>query len=280
MAKLLASTIAATAIIFAAHAEAKDLGLFYGEPTPAYAMYIAQVNSAAENCASAGMLREKKDAAKFLKHFNNGTEVAVYNKKDEAFAESYRNMQANYKTAFNAASTKVREGFCNSYNSDVADKEGKGLFKFAPQVMYYRYTFSPKSEESLARARKWINILSVGSAVATTSATISAGRDSVAAAKVGDWDSSNQLMAQSRAFNEAGSGIVALGSASQPLPSEAPLIAVTEQLEPDGSMRVIRCPVVDHFFSFTAPVVSPVWTTYMSVHMACRNPVPDDLKRM
>lgn len=261
-------------------AGAKDLGLFYGEPTPAYAMYIAQANAAAENCTAAGLIREEKASTKFMKHFNNGTEVSAYTKKDEAFAERYRALQATYKAAWEGATADVRERFCGAYNDDVARKEEKGLFKFAPQLMYYRFTFSPKTEESLARARKWSNILSVGSAIATTSATISAGRDSVAAAKAGDWGASNQLMAESRNFNQAGASVFAMNNAVQGAAIEPPLMAVMDEQGADGTMRVVRCPVVDHFFNYMSPSESPVWTTYMSVHMACRNPVAGDLERM
>lgn len=261
-------------------AGAKDLGLFYGEPTPAYAMYIAQANAAAENCTAVGLIREEKASSKFMKHFNNGTEVSAYTKKDEAFAERYQTFQATYQAAWDAATPDVRDRFCGAYNDDVAGKEAKGIFKFAPQIMYFRFTFSPKTEESLARARKWINILSVGTTIATTSATISSGRDSVAAAKAGDWNASNQLMAQSRSFNQVGAGVVAMNNAAQGAAIEPPVMAVMEEQGTDGTMRIVPCPVVDHFFNYMAPSESPVWTTYMSVHMACRSPVAGDLERM
>lgn len=261
-------------------AEAKDLGLFYGEPTPAFAMYTAQANAAAENCEAAGLIGDEKYSAKFMKHFNNSTEVKRYSKKDAEFAANYEMFHAKYKTAWDAATPEVREHFCSDYNEDVAVKVGKGLTKFAVQVMYFRYTFSPKTEESLARARKWIGILSVGSAVATTAATVSAGRDSVAAAKAGDWATSNQLMADSRNFNNIGAGMVALSGEAATASESTPLISVLDTQGSSGESQVVRCPVVDHFFAYTAPIESSVWTTYMSVHMACRQPTPSDLQRM
>ncbi|GGK15216.1 hypothetical protein [Luteimonas terricola] len=258
--------------------EAKDLGLFYGEPTPAYALYIAQTNFATENCAAAGLVRDQKQSERFLRHFNNATESRRYAKKDEAFAANQNLFLSNYKVAWEAGTHELHERFCNSYNDDIAAKQS--LSKFAEQVLYFRFIFSPKTEESLARARKWISVLSVVSAVATTSATISAGRDSVAAAKAGDWDTSNELMAQSRDFNTIGAATVAASGLSLESMQDAPLISVLDQPKAGAGSGVIRCPTVDHFFRYQAPADSPLWTTYMSVHLPCRAPSLADSEQM
>jgi hypothetical protein len=258
-------------------AAAKDLGLFYGEPTPAYAMYVAQANAAAEQCAAAGLIRDQKRSARFLRHFNNSTEYERYAAKDESFGANYETFRANYQAAWAAAPQDTRERFCAAYNGDVGAKEQKGLFKFAPQVMYFRTTFSPKTPESLARARTWAGILSITSAVLTSAATVSSARDSVTAAKAGDWETSNRLMAASRNFNEAGANFVAAANAAVPSMPDAPLISVLEDKDENGQPRLIRCPVIDHFFSFAAPPGSPIWTHYMSVHMPCRDPLATDV---
>ena len=269
------ATLATLLLIANNSADAKDLGLFYGEPTPAYALYIAQTNFAAEKCTSAGLIRDMKRSERFIKQFNNLTESKTYAKRDEEFAANVDLFLSNYNIAWEAANQDVRERFCNSYNDDIAAKK---LSKFASQVYYFRYIFSPKTEASLARARKWINILSIASAVATTSATISAGRDSVSAAKAGDWNQSNQLMAESRNFNAIGTSMVAATGLSLESMQDAPLISVLDQ--PSAGAGIIRCPTVDHFFSYQVPINSPFWTTYMSVQLPCRPPSPSDAEQL
>jgi hypothetical protein len=273
-----ASIAIATLLVAASMSAAgKDLGMFNGEPTPALAMYAAQTAFAADQCVSAGLTADAKGAASFVKYFDRGIQLRLYKKKDEEFVRNLELFLNNYATSWNAASEESHRNFCDGFSGDIAVKNG-GFFGWMMPLNYFRNKFSPISEKSAKRQRKYAGIASVVGAVATTAATVSAGQDAVSSAKVGDWTTSNQQMALSRSFNQLGGAFVATAG-SVPDGANA-ATSVLEEKTADGRTRISRCPVVDHFFSFAAPVESSFWAVYQSVSMPCRDLVASDLERV
>lgn len=269
--------LTALAISTSPPAASKDLGMFNGEPTPALAMYAAQTSFAADRCVSAGLVADAKGAASFVKYFNRGIQLRLYMQKDEEFEKNVQLFLGNYATAWSNASEESRQSFCNGFASEIADKNG-GFLGWMMPLNYFRYKFSPISESSAERARRLASIASVVGAVATTAATVSAGQDAISSAKSGDWSASNQQMALSRSFTQLGGAYVALAGAAPEGANNA--ASVLEIKTADGRTRISRCPVIDHFFSFAAPVDSPIWTVYQKVSMPCRDFVATDLEHM
>lgn len=255
------------------HLSAKDLGMFYGEPTPALAMYVAQVNFAVDKCVSEELIQDTKGAERLLKHFNNGVQLREYKEKDEDFAANLAYYSENYNSAWNRSTQEQNQKFCDGLRTDLETKE-QSFLRWAVAIDYFRARLSPISEESANRKRKIAGVLSVLGAAATTAASISAGTDSVSSAKAGDWATSNQQMAASRSFNQAGAAIVGAAPPAT-TPADSPLFSV---LEENG--EVVRCPVIDHFFGYSAPSDNTIWSTYQSVSMKCRDLLPTDAARI
>jgi len=269
------SAVIATLLVAAPMSVAgKDLGMFNGEPTPALAMYAAQTAFAADKCVSTGLTADAKGAASFVKYFNRGIQLRLYKKKDEEFVRNLELFLDKYLASWSSASEESRRSFCDGFNNEIAVKRD-GFFRWMMPLNYFRYKFSPISEASAKRQRKLAGIASVVGAVATTAATVSAGQDAVSSAKMGDWATSNQQMALSRSFNQLGGAFVATAG-SMPEGADA-AASVLEEKTADGRTRIFRCPVVDHFFSFAAPVESPLWSTYQSVSLPCRDLLASDL---
>ena len=134
-----------------------------------------------------------------------------------------------------------------------------------------------------------VGLLSVVPAAASLSAAqdaVSSSKDAVSSAKAGNFarsnqqlESSNHLMGVSRDFGQV-AGAVANVAATPANVNYNVLTSVLEEKNPDGTLRIVRCPVVDHFYSYSAPVESAVWTTYQRVSMLCRDPAPADLQYM
>ena len=275
--KLFSIGIAIFLVATSFSADGKDLGMFNGEPTPALAMYAAQTAFAAEQCVSSGLTTDAKGAANFVKHFNRGIQLRLYRKKDEEFVRNLELFLNNSATSWNAADDQSRRAFCDGFSNEIAVKR-EGLISWMAPLNYFRNKFSPISEASAERARKFVGIASLVGAVATTAATVSAGQDGVSSAKIGDWTTSNQEMALSRNFNQLGGAFVTTAG-TIPEGATAAASFLVEEI-PDGRIQIFRCPVVDHFFSFPQPIDSPIWIRYQNVSMPCRDLKASDLERM
>ena len=262
--------LALSLFAFPCHLSAKDLGRLYGEPTPALAMFVAQVNFAVDKCVSHEYIQDTKGAERLLKHFNGGIQLRKYKKDDDAFPANLATFTDYYNSAWGSSTQESREQFCKGLSADILTKN-QGFFRWVNTIEYFRTKFSPITEESANRARKIAGVLSVVGTAATTAASISASTDSVSSAKAGDWATSNQQMAASNYFNQAGAAF----SSSAPsaiTAGSSPLWSVLEE----GDGQIVRCPVVDHFFSFSAPSDNLIWSTYQSVTIICRDPLPTD----
>lgn len=88
------------------------------------------------------------------------------------------------------------------------------------------------------------------------------------------------LMAQSHDISQIGASLSGMAVAGLTKSEYGPLIAVMDERDADGTLHTRRCPVVEHFLNYDAPLDSPVWTTYQRVGIACRNPVEADLTRL
>lgn len=259
---------------------ATDLGMFDGEPSPALAMYAAQVNFAENECIASGFVRDGKDLAKFVKYFNNGTQLRRYQSKAVDFALSFDASSATYRSAWQQADQVVRAKFCEGFAADIAKKKSQGFFHWAAAIGYFRDKFSPLSEASAKRKRRIGSVVAVVGGVAATAATLSAGEDAVSSAKAGDWTTSNQQMAASRSFIQTGAALGRFPAHSADSVAAGPLVSVFEEPAPGGTSRIVRCPVVDHFSNYSAPSDSPIWLTYQSVSVTCRDPKPSDTQRV
>jgi hypothetical protein len=257
---------------------AKDLGMFNGEPTPALAMYAAQVRFAADRCVNTGFVQDSDSSAKVLKYFNRGIQLRLYLKKDEEFASNYETFYSTYIAAWDGAIDAVRRKFCDGYSAEIAARESEGWLDWAIPLNYLRSKFSPITEESRRRADKIAAFASVAGAALTATAGISAAEDAVSSAKAGNLDTSNRQMAASRQINQTGFALVDMAAPSDE--SHIELISVLETISSEGQTHIVSCPVTDHFFKYAAPVTATVWTTYQRVSVKCRDPISGDLERV
>ncbi len=260
----------------------KDLGM-NGVPTPALAMYAAQPNFAVDQCVSDGLTKDVKGAANFLRNFNNGVGLTFYKENDEEFTTNYDLFIANYTASWGNSSSEKRQQFCDSLNSEIALKNEKFSLLKTPRwigsILYFRSKFSPISKESIERLKKrqkMAAILSVIGGVATTAASVSASHDAVTSAKAGNWNLSNQQMNMSRRFSQSTEAITWNQSTFEKISDKT--ISVLDVKTTDGSLKIARCPVVEHFSVFSAPAESPTWITYQKVWVPCRDPVPSDFQ--
>lgn len=258
---------------------AKDLGMFYGEPTPALAMLAAQTKFADEKCIAEGFVTNMTSAAKLKRMYKNLLATEIYKKKDEEYAANLDAMYDKYDSAWGMASQESRAAFCDGYKSDMA-KRDDGFIRWATPIQYMKAKLSPLTEEARNRQQKWAAIASVAGVVATSAASISAGNDALSSARAGNWNTSNAQMALSRDFIDVGSYFAdnSALSASNAISSE--LVSVLEVTGADGATRIVRCPVIDHFYRYSAPIDSPIWMTYQTASVDCRDPTPADLERM
>ena len=104
---------------------AKDLGIFYGEPMPAYAMYAAQVNFAAVACADSQLVNQSKSLSTFIKHFNNRSEFSRYRKMDPEFDASVARLDRVYASAWLNATSDQKQIFCGGLQKDATVYEAK-----------------------------------------------------------------------------------------------------------------------------------------------------------
>ena len=269
--KLLA--IGALFIIFSSPGNARDSGNLKGDPTPAMAMYVAQTTFAAEKCVAERFTVDGKGAASLVKYFNRVARLDLYKKKHPDFVESLEAFLGTYSAAWNGADQGTRGNFCSRFNAEIAAKKSEGLFAWVTPIEYFRRQFSPPSIADAERLRRLAVFASVLSAVATTAtaaASVSAGEDAVSLAKAGDFSASNQSMDQSRGFLQLGKEFIDR-SALIDFEGANAAASVLEEQRSDGTVRIVRCPVVDHFFSYSAPIESPIWLHYQKVSMPCRD---------
>jgi hypothetical protein len=272
------ATVAAPALLWMGASESKDLGLYSGQPTPALAMYRAQVNVAVDKCVQSALIPNVKAAESFKKYFNNGVLLRQYNTKDQDFSNHFAAYTNSYELAWNGADEVSRQHFCNGLQADIAEK-AKGFFHWAAIIGYYRGKFSPITEATKERAEKITGALSLAAVVASNAASISAGRDAIAASKSGDFSTFESQMALSRGFHSAGAGFVDLGAIAQSSP-EPPLVAVMDRATPEDEKGVIRCPVIDHFMQYRATADAAIWITYQKVSTSCRDALPGDFEHL
>jgi len=249
-----------------------------GDPTPALAMYAAQTRFAADTCVSGGSAIEEKEASIFLKDFNKAILLKWFDKSNPKFAADVRSFYTNYDSAWGASSQEIRQQFCSSFRMDISSRNEEGSRHWRSAVSYFRGKFSPLSDEAVDRLRKMDRIastLSVVGTVASTVASVSAAGDSVSSARSGDWTTSNQQMAASRNFNQVAGAMANLAADQSP---NAETVSVLELESEDGTLRVVRCPVVEHFLRYQDPIDSATWTTYQQISLSCRDPVPADLE--
>lgn len=268
-------------IVFASPGNAKDLGNFEGDPTPALAMYAAQVGFAAEKCVAQGFTTDAKGAASVVKYFARVVRLDTYRKKHPDFDGNLNLFLGNYLVAWNAADRADRQSFCDGFNDEIAVKSD-GLFRWITPIEYFRRQFSPPSSADIERQRRlavFSSVLGAAATVATAAATVSAGHDSISAAKAGDFSTSNQLMDTSTDFSRQSATFLDTSATAIPKGANA-AASVLEETRSDGTVRIIRCPVVDHFFNYSAPISSPIWLTYQKVSIPCRDFMESDLEHV
>ena len=252
-----------------------DLGLFNGVPTPALAMYAAQISFAEDRCVSDGLTTDVNGAAQLLKYFNRGIRLSVYMKKDTEFVNNFNRFVANYRLVWDSSGRKSKEIFCEGFSDEIITRN-KHWFQWQMPLNYFRYTFSPPSERSLRIARRIAITATIAGGVAGTAAQVSSGEDAISSAKKGNISTSNQQMAMSRNYGQVTTGIVGVGQGALGSVRDRPLISVFDSDGSDGQRHVVRCPVVDHFYSYSAPVHSDIWITYQRVSMICREPTAEE----
>lgn len=256
--------------------------MFYGEPTPALAMWGAQSKFATDKCLSEGLIEDVKGAEIIRKTFDGNMRKYW---DDEEVAAAVNLFYAKYSAAWERSAPEVRAAFCDGLRQEIAARG----FWWGSSLAHIRGNFSPISEKSAKRSRGIVALLSVIPAAASVAAAndaVSASKAAAASAQAGSFNTSNQqlahsnqLMALSRDFGDVSAAASNVASDSINLNSDE-LTSVMDEIGPDGTKRVVRCPVVDHFYSYTAPAESPIWSQYHRLVMKCRTPRASDLHQM
>lgn len=275
--------IASLLLVLPSSIYAKDLGMSYGEPTPALAMYAAQTKFAVDQCVSDGLTDDVNGAVNFLKYFDRGVWLSAYKTKDEEFSTNYDLFLSHYAAAWAVSNSEQRRQFCGALNSEISLKNEKFSWlrttRWLETILYFREKFSPISEASLVKRQKMQKIAAIASfagSALTTAAGISASNNALSSAKAGDWNAYNQQMDMSQRFNKAGGEMALSTSSFEAISSQT--TSVLEIKMEDGTQKIVRCPVIDHFTGFAAPAESPIWITYQKVWVPCRNPIPSDIQ--
>ena len=240
---------------------AKDLGIFYGEPTPSFALFYAQYPFAAEACTAAGLVAPSETMEKMVKHAINFSKHHF--KKDPELAQLRDRYAASYAAAWDQAAADTRRAFCDALQADVA-MYARVTWRASP-FGFYNLHLSPMSDAAKKRQRMIAGGLSLVGAAAATAGSVAASNDGLAAAKAGDFTQGAQLAGEAQDINAIGT---ALAATSQPEGGPPAFPPVT-----DGADGVVRpCPVSEHFAQVDAPGDSSFWTTYQPVTIQCRNP--------
>lgn len=262
--------------IGSSHLHAKDLGMTYGQTTPAFAMYLAQMKFANDRCVTSGLTKDVDSAKLLTKRFGNITSASVYSKKDEEFPALIERFHSYYDNAWNSSDQASREAFCAGFDREVAQCR-EGCLRWAMPILYLRKQLTPLSKDASDRAKSLASIASTVGVVASSAANISASNQSLSSAKAGDFGGASQALAEGQAWGQFAS---VAGAAGATAVRERIVTSVLEVEEADGRVTVVSCPVIDHFSQFDAPPEAGIWLTYHPVSARCRDVTAADIPHM
>lgn len=133
-----------------------------GNPTPALALYVAQVEFAHENC---GLEATKQNERFYEWAVKRGLMLAEYRKKDGYFSQAEKIFLEGFQSGWIPLDEDGRKRFCSSYAEDVGwakDRSRLGILNVSDR---FRSHFAPLSQERIDRARKasiFAGVLSLG----------------------------------------------------------------------------------------------------------------------
>lgn len=159
------STTAITSSQIQRSISATDNGII-GNPTPALALYVAQVEFAQKNC---GLEPTKQNNRFYEWAVRRGLMLDEYRKKDEDFSRAEGILLKHFQDAWSLQSEEQKAAFCNAYAGDVNWAKDRSRLKILNVSDRFRTHFSPLSQERLDRARKasiFAGVLSLGFTVA------------------------------------------------------------------------------------------------------------------
>lgn len=142
-------------------ASAADNGII-GNPTPALALYVAQVEFAHKNCE----LAPTKQNSRFYEWAaRRGLMLDEYRKKDEDFSRAESIFLERFHHGWLQQNEDQKAAFCNAYTEDVHWARDSGRLKILNASDRFRSHFAPLSQERIDRARKasiFAGVLSLG----------------------------------------------------------------------------------------------------------------------
>lgn len=146
-----------------------------GHPSPAVAMYAAQLQFAHATCAPRMPgLDPDKSASFSTVSGERGLATAHYMQNYPEFRQGLAEALGKYRATYNGMPQYRRDAFCAAYASDVAGSGG--TFRMTGRSDRFRTYFSPPTAEAHERARKGAMVLGVLSLGATAAGVRQADR--------------------------------------------------------------------------------------------------------
>lgn len=205
----------------------RDRGML-GRPSPAVAMYAAQVQFAHDMCKSEGYLEDPVKSERFVTMSGNrGLSLSHYLKNYPDFVGYLEIASVKYQSSRARMSQAEKARFCSGYNNDIS--KNQSAIAIVQKSMDFQKYFSPPTDaflESSQQGAVALAVLSVGASVAGIQQT-----------NKGNFSASESL-------NQVG-GILADG-----LP---------------GSEILISCAAYTPFTNSDTPAGNQVWRSYNSI---------------
>ena len=139
----------------------RDNGII-GNPTPALALYVAQVEFAHKNC---GLESTKQNDRFYEWAVRRGLMLDEYRKKDEYFSRAERVFFEEFQDGWLHQDQENRASFCKNYTDDVLWARDRGRLGILNVSDRFRSHFAPLSQARIDRARKasiFAGVLSLG----------------------------------------------------------------------------------------------------------------------
>ena len=140
---------------------ATDNGII-GNPTPALALYVAQVEFAHQSC---GLEPTKQNNRFYEWAIRRGLMLDEYRRKDEDFSRAENVFLENFQESWLQQSEEKRAAFCSTYTDDVRWANDRNRLRILNVSDRFRAHFAPLSQERIDRARKasiFAGVLSLG----------------------------------------------------------------------------------------------------------------------
>lgn len=140
---------------------AKDNGII-GNPTPALALYVAQVEFAHKNC---GLELNKQNERFYEWAVKRGLMLNEYREKDQDFAQAEEVFINKFQESWVQLDEERRKSFCKAYTGDVDWARDRNRLRILNVSDRFRSHFAPLLQERIDRAKRasiFAGVLSLG----------------------------------------------------------------------------------------------------------------------